>query len=54
MARRELREETGYELAPGGELVSLGYFFTSPGFTDEHCYLFLARPVQQRRRRRGA
>ena len=44
-AERELREETGYELASGGELVSLGYFFSSPGMTDEHCYLFLARPV---------
>lgn len=47
VARRELREETGYELAPGAELISLGYFFTSPGLTDEHCYLFLARPVQK-------
>ena len=47
VAQRELREETGYELAPGGELVSLGYFFSSPGMTDEHCYLFLARPVQK-------
>jgi ADP-ribose pyrophosphatase len=47
VARRELREETGYELAAGGELVSLGYFFTSPGMTDEHCYLFVAQPVQK-------
>ncbi len=47
VARRELREETGYELASGAELISLGYFFTSPGLTDEHCYLFLARPVQK-------
>ncbi len=47
VARRELREETGYELAEEAELVSLGHFFTSPGFTDEHCYLFLARPVQK-------
>ncbi len=47
VARRELREETGYELAPGAELLSLGYFFSSPGMTDEHCYLFLARPVQK-------
>jgi len=47
VARRELREETGYELAPGAELISLGYYFTSPGFTDEVCYLFLARPVQK-------
>jgi ADP-ribose pyrophosphatase len=46
VARRELREETGYELVPGVELISLGHYFTSPGFTDEHCYLFLARPVQ--------
>ena len=44
-ALRELREETGYELAPGGDLTSLGHFFSSPGFTDEHCYFFLARPV---------
>jgi len=42
---RELREESGYELAPGGEIVSLGYFFPSAGFTDEHSHLLLARPV---------
>ena len=46
VARRELHEETGYDLAPGGEMIPLGYFFTSPGLTDEHCYFFLARPVQ--------
>lgn len=47
VALRELREETGYELAAGGgELVPLGIFFSSPGFTDEHGYFFLARPVQ--------
>lgn len=46
VALRELREETGYELASGGELISLGYFFSSPGFTDERGYFFLARPVQ--------
>jgi len=46
VALRELNEETGYELAPDGELIPLGYFVTSPGFTDEHCYLFLARFVQ--------
>jgi 8-oxo-dGTP pyrophosphatase MutT (NUDIX family) len=45
VAARELREETGYELEPGGEMTSLGHFFSSPGMTDEHCYLFLARPV---------
>jgi len=42
---RELREESGYELAPGGELISLGHFFPSAGFTDEHSHLLLARPV---------
>jgi ADP-ribose pyrophosphatase len=47
VARRELREEAGYELAPGADLVSLGYYFSSPGFTDELCYFFLARPVQK-------
>lgn len=46
IALRELREETGYHLAQAGELLGLGYFFSSPGFTDEHAYLFLARPVE--------
>lgn len=44
-ALRELEEEAGYELAPGGELIGLGHYFSSPGFTDEYGYLFLARPV---------
>ena len=47
VARRELLEETGYELEPGAELLPLGHYFTSPGFTDEHCYFFLARPVRK-------
>ncbi len=42
---RELQEEAGYELAPGGEVISLGLFFPSSGFTDEHSHLLLARPV---------
>jgi ADP-ribose pyrophosphatase len=46
VALRELREEAGYELARDGKLVSLGYYFTSPGFTDERGYFFLARPVE--------
>jgi ADP-ribose pyrophosphatase len=44
---RELREETGFELAEGGDLTPLGDFFTSPGFTDEHSYFLLARPVRE-------
>ena len=46
VALRELREETGFELAEDGELISLGDYFTSPGFTDERGYFFLARPVR--------
>jgi ADP-ribose pyrophosphatase len=47
VALRELREEAGYELAKDGEIVPLGYYFSSPGFTDERGYFFLARPVQR-------
>jgi 8-oxo-dGTP pyrophosphatase MutT (NUDIX family) len=46
VALRELREEAGYELAKDGELIALGHYFSSPGFTDERGYLFLARPVE--------
>ena len=46
VALRELREEAGYELAEDGELIPLGHYFSSPGFTDERGYLFLARSVQ--------
>lgn len=46
VALRELREETGYELPAGGELLPLGDFFSSPGFTDEHAYFFLAADVE--------
>jgi ADP-ribose pyrophosphatase len=42
---RELREESGYQLAEGGEVTSLGFFFSSAGFTDEHSHLILLRPV---------
>lgn len=45
VVRRELLEETGYELRGAGELISLGHYFTSPGFTDERGHFFLARPV---------
>lgn len=42
---RELHEEAGYALAPGGDVTSLGHFFPSAGFTDEHSHLLLAKPV---------
>src|SRR5438874_2926334 len=47
VALRELREEAGYELTKDGDLIALGHYFSSPGFTDERGYFFLARPVVQ-------
>lgn len=41
-AARELEEEVGY--VPG-ELVSLGWIWTTPGFTDEKIWLYLARDL---------
>jgi ADP-ribose pyrophosphatase len=38
-ASRELAEETGLQ---AGRLVSMGSIWTSPGFTDERIWLFLA------------
>jgi len=46
VALRELREEAGYELAKDGQLIALGYYFTSPGFTDERGHFFLACPAE--------
>ena len=46
VAQREMREETGFELDQGGKLIALGDYFSSPGFTDERGYFFLARPVR--------
>ena len=45
VALSELREEAGYELSKDGELIALGHYFSSPGFTDERGFFFLARPV---------
>jgi len=40
-ARRELREETGYD----GTLKCLGAFYSSPGFTDEIMFIYLAEDL---------
>jgi ADP-ribose pyrophosphatase len=45
-ALRELTEETGYELGSAGELIDLGHYYASQGFTDEQPHLFVARPVR--------
>lgn len=43
-ARRELREETGYE---AGALRRLTSIWTTPGFTDERIHLFLATDLTE-------
>jgi ADP-ribose pyrophosphatase len=45
-AHRELGEEAGCRVT--GELIPLGAFFPSAGFTDEQSYLFLATEVAPR------
>ncbi|HNU83265.1 MAG: NUDIX hydrolase [Acidobacteria bacterium] len=42
-ARRETAEETGLA---AGELVPLGWIWTTPGFTDERIWLYLARDLR--------
>jgi ADP-ribose pyrophosphatase len=42
-AARELVEEVGHR---AGSLVELGFIFTTPGFTDEKIWLFLARELE--------
>ena len=41
-ARRELEEEIGLR---AGELIGLGSILTTPGFTDERIWLYLARDL---------
>ena len=44
-ARRELEEETGFF---SGKLEPLGWIWTTPGFTDERIWLYLARELEPR------
>src|SRR4051812_32383986 len=41
-ARREVEEETGMRV---NDLISLGFVYASPGFTDEKLHLFLGRDL---------
>jgi len=45
-AHRELGEEAGSRV--DGELIPLGFYFSSVGFTDEQAHLFLATDVVPR------
>lgn len=42
-AKRELEEETGYRAM---FWKSLGYIYTSPGYSDEKLYLYLAKDLE--------
>jgi ADP-ribose pyrophosphatase len=44
-AMRELEEETGFSLAGGARLRSLGRFYSLPSETNRYTYCFLAKPV---------
>jgi len=44
-AARELMEETGFE---AGTIIDLGYIYTTPGFSDEKIYLYLALNLVER------
>lgn len=43
-ARREMEEETGYR---AGDLKSLGWIWTTPGFTDEKIWLYLGTGLEK-------
>lgn len=45
-ARREVEEETGYR---AGALLALGWIWTTPGFTDEKIWLYLATGLTESR-----
>lgn len=43
-AGRELQEETGYRAR---EIIPLGFFYTTPGFTNERLYLFIGKGLEE-------
>lgn len=44
-ARRELAEETGFELAEGGQWYPLGRFYSLPSETNKYTHVYAAEPV---------
>jgi ADP-ribose pyrophosphatase len=47
-ARREVEEETGFR---PDDLLPMGWIWTTPGFTDERIWLYLARRLMPARQR---
>ena len=45
-ALRELREETGYGLAEGAQVVELGWTHPNPAIQANRCHFYLAGPVE--------
>jgi 8-oxo-dGTP pyrophosphatase MutT (NUDIX family) len=43
-ARRELREETGYD---AGEIIDLGFVHPNPAFLNNRCYTYIARDARR-------
>lgn len=43
---RELEEESGYHPSAGGRVTPMHLYFSSPGFTDEHCYQIWVQGVE--------
>jgi 8-oxo-dGTP pyrophosphatase MutT (NUDIX family) len=44
-ALRELEEETGFTVAPGAELRSLGAYYSLPSETNKYTHIFVAEPA---------
>ena len=44
-AKRELQEETGYDCE---EIQPFGIIYPTPGYTNEHLYIFLAKGLKKR------
>lgn len=51
-ACKEVMEETGYAIPPGG-LIKMGVFFASPGGTSERVHLYMAHVLESDRREKG-
>ncbi len=46
-ALREMEEETGYTLLPGGKCIALGSTFPNPSILNNRCHSFVVGPVKK-------